>query len=147
MDNHSNGSVRAAVIQAVLQHPDLTFAEIAELHDVKPHEVACWAHQEGVYRRQRRKRTSLLPEPKELGWDVKIRQLEEQLAEARRQHALTEIRFEREGSKVAVYGLGAQPLIADYKDWLRFLRNNGAAKLREFIQTQFGNTNGNGSVQ
>jgi hypothetical protein len=76
--------------------------------------------------------------------DEKIRQLESQLSEARRQKVLTEIRFERDGNKIAVYGLGAQPLVAEYKDWLRFLRKNGAAMLREFIQAQFGCTNGNG---
>jgi transposase-like protein len=145
MENQSNGSVKAEVIQAVKQNPDLTYAEIAQLLDVKPHQVAVWANQGGIFRR--RKSTSLPTEPEELGLEAKIRQLEEQLVEARRLKALTEIRIEREGSKVAVYGLGAQPLIADYKDWLRFLRNNGAAKLREFIQSQFGSTNGNGSIQ
>ena len=145
MDNHSNGSVKAQVIQAVQQHPDLTYAEIAQLYELKPHQVAIWANEAGIYRR--RKSTSLMTEPEELGLDDKIRQAEERLSELKRQKTLTEIRIEREGSKVAVYGLGAQPLVAEYKDWLRFLRNNGAAKLREFIQTQFGSTNGNGSIQ
>jgi hypothetical protein len=145
MDNNGNGSLKAEVIRAVQQNPDLTYAEIAKLLDVKPHQVAVWANQGGIYRR--RKSEPLPSAPEDAGLEDKIRQLEQQLAEAKKLKALTEIRFEREGSKVAVYGLGSQPLSAEYKDWLRFLRNNGAAKLREFIQAQFGSTNGNGTVQ
>jgi hypothetical protein len=108
MDSHSNGSLKAEVIQAVQQHPDLTYAEIAQLYEVKPHHVAVWANEAGIYRR--RKCESLPNEPEDAGLDDKIRQLEQQLAEAKKQKALTEVRFEREGAKVAVYGLGAQPL-------------------------------------
>lgn len=144
MDNQNNGSLKTSVIQAVKEHPDLTYAEIAELLDVKPHQVAVWANQGGIFRR--RKLTSP-SSPQEDSLDEKLRQAEQQVAELKRLKALTEIRFEREGSKVAVYGLGAQPIFAEYKDWLRFLRNNGATKLREFIQAEFGAVNGNGSIQ
>jgi hypothetical protein len=50
-------------------------------------------------------------------------------------------------SKVAVFGVGAQPLVAEYKDWLRLLRNGWGAKLREFIQVQFGSVNGSSCIQ
>lgn len=139
MDN-ANGSIKAEVIKAVEENPDLTHAEIAELFGVKPYQVAIWANQAGIYRRRTR---GAVTAPGD-GLDDRIRQVEQQLAELRRQKALTEVRFEREGSKVAVFGLGSQPLIAEHKDWLRFLRKNGAAMLREFIQSQFGSTNGNG---
>ena len=143
MDDHANGNLKAEVTQAVQEHPDLTYAQIAELLGVKPHQVAIWANRVGIFRR--RKLTSQSAQGGSL--DNRIRDLEEQLAKARRLKALTEIRFEREGSKVAVYGLGSQRLVAEYKDWLRFLRENGAARLREFIQAQFGSANGNGAVQ
>jgi transposase-like protein len=143
MDDHANGNLKAEVTQAVQEHPDLTYAQIAELLGVKPHQVAIWANQVGIFRR--RKLASQSAQGGSL--DNRIRELEQQLAEARRLKALTEFRFEREGSKVAVYGLGSQPLVAEYKDWLRFLRENGAARLREFIQAQFGSANGNGAVQ
>jgi hypothetical protein len=142
MDN-ANGSIKAEVIKAVRENPDLTYAQIAELLGVKPHQVGIWANQDGVVRRRRKSATQ--PTPQDDGLDGKIRQLEQQLAEVRRLKALTEVKFEREGSKVAVYGLGVQPLVAEYKDWLRFLRKNGASMLREFIQAQFGSANGNGS--
>jgi hypothetical protein len=109
---------------------------------LKPHQVAILANKAGIFRRQR-----VASAAQDDTLDEKIRRLERELSEARRQQALTEIRFERDGRKVAVYGLGAQSLVADYKDWLRFLRKNGAAMLREFIQAQFGGTNGNGTVQ
>jgi predicted transcriptional regulator len=141
MDN-TNGSVRVEVVKAVKENPDLTHAEIAELLGVKPHQVAMWANQAGIFRRKHAN-----PPVQGNNLDDKIRQLEQQVAELRRLKALTELRFEREGSKVAVYGLGAQPLVAEYKEWLRFLRDKGAAKLREFIQARFGSANGNGTVQ
>jgi hypothetical protein len=139
-----NGNLKAEVIQAVRENPDLTYAQIAELLGVKPHQVAVWANADGIYRRRK---PGCLPNPEKDGLDNKIQQLEQQLAEARRLKAATEIRFEREGSKVAIYGIVAQPLIAEYKDWLRFLRGNWAARLRGFIQAQFGGTNGNGTLQ
>jgi DNA-binding transcriptional regulator YiaG len=146
MEN-AKGSIKAEVIKAVRENPDLTYAQIAELLGVKPHQVGIWANQDGVVRRRRKPATQ--PTPQDDGLDGKIRQLEQQLAELQRLKALTEVKFEREGSKVAVYGLGAQPLVAEYKDWLRFLRENRAARLREFIQSQFGSAkgNGNGTIQ
>jgi DNA-binding transcriptional regulator YiaG len=145
MEN-ANGSIKAEVIKAVRENPDLTYAQIAELLGVKPHQVGIWANQDGVVRRRRKPANSLAQDD---GLDGKIRQLEQQLSEARRLKAATEIRFEREGNKVAVYGLGAQPLVAEYKDWLRFLRKNGASRLREFIEAEFASAkgNGNGTIQ
>lgn len=144
---NANGSIKAEVIKAVRENPDLTYAQIAELLGVKPHQVSIWANQDGVVRRRRKPATQ--PTPQDDGLDGKIRQLEQQLADFRRLKALTEIKFEHEGSKVAVYGLGAQPLIAEHKDWLRFLRKNGAAMLREFIEAEFASAkgNGNGTIQ
>ena len=139
--NKSHGSIKAEVIKAVKENPDLTYAQIADLHDVKPHQVAVWANGEGIFRRHKRS----VPSPEDGRLDDKIRDMEQQLAELRRMKAATEIRCEREGSKVAVYGLGAQPLVAEHKDWLRFLRKNGASMLREFIHAQFPSVNGNGS--
>ena len=141
---NGNGSLKAEVIQAVKENPDLTYAQIAELLGVKPHQVTVWANAVGVYRRRKAAR---LPRPEDDGLDNKIRQLEQQLAEIRQLKATTEIRFEREGSKVAVYGIVAQHFVAEYKDWLRFLRKNGAARLREFIEAQFGSANGNGTIR
>jgi hypothetical protein len=144
MDMHSaNGSIKAAVIKAVKENPDLTYAEIADLEDVKPYQVAVWANEAGIFRRPKRGTARAQDD----GLDERIRQLEHELSKARQLKAAQEIRFEREGSKVAVYGLGAQPLVADHKDWLRFLRKNGASTLREFIEAQFGSANGNGTVQ
>jgi hypothetical protein len=40
MENHANGSLKAEVIKAVKENPDLTHAEIAELLGVKLHQVA-----------------------------------------------------------------------------------------------------------
>jgi len=142
--NNANGSVKAEVIKAVLENPDLTYEEIAKLYDVERHQVGVWARGEGIYRRQRSKAS-----PDESGLDEKILQAEQHLAELRRQKVLTEIRLERDGSKVAVYGLGAQPLVAEHRDWLRFLRKNGAAMLREFIEAEFASAKGNlnGTIQ
>jgi hypothetical protein len=140
MDN-ANGKIKAEVVKAVQENPDLTHAQIAELLGVKPYQVTIWANRVGIFRR--RKPASDGSQDNIL--DDKIRRLEYELADARRQKAAIEIRFERDGSKVIVYGLGAQPLIAEHKDWLRFLRRNGAAMLREFIGAQFGSVNGNGS--
>ncbi len=39
---------------------------------------------------------------------------------------------DRDGN-VIVHGVGAQPLKAHYESWLRFLRQNGGAGLREYI--------------
>lgn len=142
MEN-ANGSIKAEVIKAVRENPDLTYAQIAELLGVKPHQVGIWANQDGVVRRRRKPATQ--PTAPDDALEARIRQLEHALSEVRRLKALTEIKFERDGGKVAVYGLGAQPLVAEYKDWLRFLRKNGASMLREFIQAQFGSANGNGS--
>lgn len=140
MENQAN-SKKAEVIQAVKENPDLTYAQIAELFGVKAYEVAIWGNKNGIFRRRK------LGNPEDdSGLDDRIRQLEQQLAEARRLKAATEIRFEREGSKVAVYGLGSQPIIAEHKDWLRFLRKEGAALLREFINNEFGDSNGNGAI-
>ena len=141
---NGNGSLKAEVIQAVQENPDLTHAQIAELLGVKPHQVTVWANGVGIYRR--RKTARLLSQDDD-GLENTIQQLERQLAEARRLKATTEIRFERDGIKVAVYGIGAQHFVAEYKDWLRFLQKNGAARLREFIQAQFGSTNGNGTIR
>ena len=134
-----NRSLKAEVIQAVKENPDLTYAQIAELLGVKRHQVAVWANVCGIYRNRKAAR---LRSPQPDGLDNTIQQLERQLAETRRLKAATEIRFEREGSRVAVYGIVAQSFIAEYKDWLRFLRSNGAARLREFIQAQFRSTDG-----
>ena len=141
---NGNGSLKAEVIQAVQENPDLTHAQIAELLGVKPHQVTVWANRDGIYRRRK---TARLLSPEDDGLDNKIQQLERQLAEARRLKATTEIRFEREGIKVAVYGIGAQHFVAEYKEWLRFLRKNGATRLREFIQAQFGSAKGNGTIR
>ena len=140
--NNANSSIKTEVIKAVRENPDLTYAQIAELLGVKPYQVTIWANQVGIFRRKAANHCS-----QDEGLEEKIRRAEQHLAELRRQKALTEIRFEREGSTVAVFGVGSQPLVAEHKDWLRFLRKNGAAMLREFIQGQFGGTNGNGTVQ
>src|SRR5258708_37657402 len=88
---NGNGSLKAEVIQAVKENPDLTYAQIAELLGVKRHQVAVWTNGCGIYRN--RKVTPLMS-PQGDGWDNKIQQLERQLAEARRLKAATEIRFE-----------------------------------------------------
>jgi transposase-like protein len=145
MDN-ANGNIKEEVVKAVRENPDLTHAQIAQLLSVKPHQVAVWANQAGIFRR----RKSANAAAQDDGLDEQIRQLERELSEARRLKAAREIRFERDGSAVAVYGVGAQPLVADHKDWLRFLRKSGPSMLREFIEAQFGggaNANGNGTVQ
>jgi len=135
-----NGSISEEVVKAVKENPDLTYAQIARLLDVKPHQVAVWANQIGIFRCKSTNRPA-----EDEGLEERIRQLEQELAEARQLKAAREIRFESDGSKLAVHGLGEQPLIADHKDWLRFLRKNGAAALREFIEVQFGSAHGNGS--
>jgi hypothetical protein len=137
---NANGSIREEVVKAVKENPDLTYAQIAKLLDVKPHQVAIWANRVGIFRRKPTNRPA-----EDEGLEERIRQLEHELAEARQLKAAREIRFERDGSKVAVHGLSEQPLIAEHKDWLRFLRKNGAAALREFIEEQFGTSNGSGS--
>lgn len=129
-------------IEAVKNHPDLTYQEIAVLcssdeYTVKLHQVCLWAKEEGHSRRPRRQGTAKAVEGHEEDLDTKIRQLEQQLAEARQQKAATEIRFDRDGSNVVVYGLGAQPLVADHRDWSRFLRKSGVALLRQFINENF----------
>lgn len=143
MENETNGKLKAEVIQAVKNHPDLTYAEIAELFSVKPNQVGSWANQAGI----RRQKSAIIPTQEDGELNGKILRLEQELAEARRLKAATEIRFERDGSKVAVFGVGAQPLVAEYKDWLRLLRNGWGAKLREFIQVQFGSVNGSSCIQ
>lgn len=142
MDN-ANGSMKAAVVKAVMENPDLTYAEIAQLEGAKPHQVAVWANEAGIFRRPKRSTS----QAQEDGLDDRIRHLEHALSEARKQKALTEIRFERNGSKVLVYGVASQPLVAEHKDWQRFLRKNGAAMLREFIEAQFDRRNGSGTMQ
>ena len=144
MDN-TNGSLKSEVIKAAKENPDLTYAEIGELYDLPSYRVASLARSAGIFRNRRRSKA--MTEGELL--DDEIRQAEQKLAELRRQKALTEIRLERDGSKVAVYGLGAQPLVAEHRDWLRFLRKNGAAMLREFIEAEFTSAkgNGNGTIQ
>jgi hypothetical protein len=50
----SNANERnAEVIKAVKENPDLTYAEISELFNLKPHQVAILANKAGIFRRQR----------------------------------------------------------------------------------------------
>lgn len=67
-----------------------------------------------------------------------LKALDEKRAQILKHIAELEIRFEREDKNVLVYGLAESPLKADYRQWLRFLRTNKAAELREFINRKFG---------
>ncbi len=141
MSKKYSPELKRQVIEAVKQNPDMTYAEIAIVYDVQVPCICLWAKEAGVARRLRKSVETPqtveteTPQPDEV--DLKIQRLEQQLAEARRFKEETEIRFEYDANLVYVYGLGAKPLVAEFKLWLRFLSKNGAALLRQFIEATF----------
>ena len=124
-----NQKLRDEALKAVVEIPDLTYAQIGEILGVSGALIGVWVHSAGITRRQRKAKQ--LTETVDV--DAQILWLEKQLDEA------TDIHFERDGNDVVVYGLGPEPVVANVKDWVRFLRHNGGAMLREFIGDEFGN--------
>jgi hypothetical protein len=59
-----------------------------------------------------------------------IHQVEQKLQQLRARKALLEIRIEEDGETITVYGVG-EPIARHRSDWLRWLKANGAALLRE----------------
>jgi len=69
-----------------------------------------------------------LPADHEL--DREIRQTEQTLQQLKAQKALLEIRMEEDGDAITIYGVG-EPIARHRSDRLRWLKANGAAKLRQ----------------
>jgi transposase-like protein len=133
--------MKEAVIKAVRENPDKTYREIAELHGVPMAQVSVWAREAGIRRKAPRGEGRI----RGLGklWNVEgdsleniVREKEAELARLKQELATQTIRFEREGEIITVHGISRYtPFRAHYKDWLRFLRKQGPAQLREVIAT------------
>ncbi len=139
-------AVKEAVVKAVRENPDKTYKEIAEAHGVPMAQVSVWSRKAGIWRKATRGEGRI----RGLGqlWNVEdgslenlVREKEAELARLRQELATQTIRFEREGEIIVVYGISRHtPFRAHYKDWLRFLRKQGASQLRELIASTFGHT-------
>lgn len=77
--------------------------------------------------------------------DEEIEELKRKLDEAKAKRERLSIRFEREGVNLHVYGIleTEQPVVAPISSWVRFLNNEGPAKLRDFLHT----INQNGGIK
>lgn len=64
---------------------------------------------------------------------MKREQLEREMERLKAVRAELQIRFERDGSLILVYGVADNPLVAEANRWMQFLNGHGAHKLREFI--------------
>jgi transposase-like protein len=134
-------AMKEAVIKTVRENPDKTYREIAQLHGVPMAQVSVWAREAGIRRKASRGEGRI----RGLGklWNVEqdsleniVREKEAELARLKQELATQAIRFEREGEIIAVHGISRYaPFRAHYKDWLRFLRKQGPAQLREIIAT------------
>ena len=139
-------AIKEAVVKAVRENPDKTYKEIAEAHGVPMAQVSVWSRKAGIRRKASRGEGRI----RNLGqlWNVEedslenlVREKEAELARLRQELATQTIRFEREGEIIAVHGISRHtPFRAHYKDWLRFLRRQGASQLRELIASTFGHT-------
>lgn len=69
--------------------------------------------------------------------DEEIELLKQKLKEATEKRERLSIRFDLQGHEISVFGIldTEQPVTASIAGWLRFLNNEGPAKLREFIST------------
>jgi hypothetical protein len=145
-------AMREAVVKAVRENPDKTYSEIAQLHGVPMAQVSVWARGAGIRRKSPRGEGRI----RGLGklWNMEedsleniVREKEAELASLKQELASQTIRFEREGEIIVVHGISRYaPFKAHHKDWLRFLRKQGPAQLRELIASAFGH-NGNGGAQ
>jgi transposase-like protein len=134
-------------IVQLLKEPDLSYSEVANLCGLKYEQVLSINYKHGVRpSRSRRSKVEMLsgrtpaaPDYDQI--DQELQQLEARRQELLKQKADLEIRFTVEdGGNVSINGLNGHPLTAHYTQWLRFLRKNKAAELREFIGQKFGAT-------
>jgi len=134
-------AMKEAVVNAVRENPGKTYKEIGELHGVPMAQVSVWAREAGIRRKAPRGEGRI----RGLGklWNLEedsleniVREKEAELAKLKQELATQTIRFECEGEIIAVHGISRyNPFRAHYKDWLRFLRKQGPAQLREMIAT------------
>ena len=68
--------------------------------------------------------------PADHGLDRKIQRAEERLQQLRARKASLKTRMEEDGETITIYGVGG-PITRHWYDWLRWLKANGAALLRE----------------
>jgi len=127
----------SAVIK-YLKDPDISYQQIADLFKIKINQVAYIAKKNNIQRRPRVKEPDdsvvVLSQV-----DREIQEMEQKLRALREKRQELEIQFEASpDGLIFIYGVAPEGLAANYKDWLRFLKNNGAAKLREFIQKKYG---------
>jgi hypothetical protein len=141
-------AIKEAVVKVVRENPDKTYKEIGDAHGVAMAQVSVWSRKAGI-RRKAARGEGRIRDSGQL-WTVDdgslenlVREKEAELARLRQELATQTIRFEREGEIIVVYGISRHtPFRAHYKDWLRFLRKQGASQLRELIASTFGH-NGN----
>jgi len=132
-------------VTQLLKEPDLSYSDIAKLCDLKYEQVVSVNYKHRVRPlRPRRSQADMLTVSTPAVSDYDQIDQELQQVEARRQQLLKqkadlEICFiVEDGGNVSINGLNGHPLTAHYTQWLRFLRKNKGAELREFISQKFG---------
>jgi transposase-like protein len=139
-------AMKGAVVKAVREDPGETYKEIAEAHCVPMAQVSVWARKAGIRRKVSRgegrvRGLAQLRNVEEDSLESLVREKEAELARLRQELATQTIRFEREGEIIAVHRISRHtPFRPHYRDWLRFLRKQGASQLRELIASAFGHT-------
>lgn len=132
-------------LHGMMRDPELTYTEVGKLYGKTVADLSYYAHKLGLPPRSVRKGslslagrngavTTLSQVDKELAdlaaQQETLRQKQEAL-KARR--AELQVRFERVGPDLLVYGVADGPLTAPIEAWMQFLVNEGPRKLREFV--------------
>ncbi len=135
--NSQDMSQGTSILETVRQNPGLTYREVAAMLHTKAALVGKQARQAGIHRYKPRRLASqgvasVLDGPP-LPLEIASARTKKTLALLEQQLASREVFFEADGEIVVVHGVADVPLQAHYLDWLRFLQNCGAARLRKFI--------------
>lgn len=134
MSKQFSQELKREVIKAVQENPEFTHDQIAFIHDVSGSTVSKWALEAGIgHARTHRLRKAAVGGRH----DSTIARLKTQLERLEKQKAAEVIRFERKRNSVVVHGLSTKPFAAHVEDWARFLSENGAENLRQFIEANF----------
>jgi hypothetical protein len=130
---------------------DIPYSEIAKVYGKSNHAISVYATAVGVQRKPRiagrtaktaqhdgRPTTLGAVEAKLLALQTKQAEFHREMEELKRLRAELQLRFERDGDTVLVYGVAPGPMAATVAEWTQFLNMEGARKLREYIAVTFG---------
>jgi hypothetical protein len=121
------------IVALLQQNAKANRTEIAEMFGLPPASVQFIAKKHGYVQS---KHGGVKPTVLLKSLDEEIEELKRKLEEAKSKRERLSIRFDLTGHEISVYGIldTEEPFTASIAGWLRFLNNEGPAKLREFIQ-------------